>query len=116
MNPAFEGDIIEAGYRPIVIKFLKDGFDDPAARERFAREARTAGRPDDRVTRQIERPHTAMGDESLYVIPPDDIGLPRQLDRTSLSVPSILPTPAGSRLKIRLPGTGPVRRCATRDT
>ena len=26
--------------RPIVIKFLKDGFDDPAARERFAREAR----------------------------------------------------------------------------
>ncbi|MDQ3488392.1 MAG: serine/threonine protein kinase [Acidobacteriota bacterium] len=30
--------------RPIVIKFLKDGFDDPAARERFAREARAAGR------------------------------------------------------------------------
>ena len=30
--------------RPIVIKFLKVGFDDSAARERFAREARAAGR------------------------------------------------------------------------
>jgi serine/threonine-protein kinase len=30
--------------RQVVIKVLKDGFDDPAARERFAREARAAGR------------------------------------------------------------------------
>jgi serine/threonine-protein kinase len=30
--------------RLVVIKFLKDGFDDPATRERFAREARAAGR------------------------------------------------------------------------
>jgi serine/threonine protein kinase len=30
--------------RLVVIKFLKEGFDDPSARERFAREARAAGR------------------------------------------------------------------------
>ena len=30
--------------RLVVIKFLKEGFDDAAARERFAREARAAGR------------------------------------------------------------------------
>ena len=30
--------------RMVAIKFLKEGFDDPAARERFAREARAAGR------------------------------------------------------------------------
>lgn len=30
--------------RPVVIKFLKEGFDDAEARERFAREARAAGR------------------------------------------------------------------------
>src|SRR5918993_1359509 len=30
--------------RMVAIKFLKEGFDDPGARERFAREARAAGR------------------------------------------------------------------------